>query len=233
MNSKFPLKIMIGFDQSESVAMHVLIHSILARASKPVSITPIYLNNIRDVYTKQRDPKQSNEFSFTRFLTPYLSNYEGWSLFLDCDMMLRTDIAELFELADPDKAVMVVKHHYTPTTDRKYLGAVQYRYPRKNWSSVMLFNNSKCKALTPEYVNHASAMELHRFAWTEDALIGALPLEWNHLVSEYPPNKNAKIVHWTIGGPYFKEYQDVEFADQWRTEYQSMVHCTQMQDVIT
>ncbi len=225
------LNIMIGFDQVESAAAHTLIHSILSRSSKPVSITPIFLKNLKDVYTRERDPKQSNEFSFSRFLTPYLSNYEGWSLFMDCDMMLTTDIDELFNLIDPTKAVMVVKHDYTPSTDTKYLNAIQYKYPRKNWSSVMLFNNAKCKMLTPDYVNNATPMDLHRFAWTNDDLIGELPVEWNHLVGEYQPNPKAKIVHWTLGGPYFEEYKDVEFSDEWRSEYEQTIHCTQLKDL--
>jgi lipopolysaccharide biosynthesis glycosyltransferase len=228
---EIPLKIMIGFDQVESVAAHVLIHSILSRASRPVAITPVFLKNLGATYTRDRDPKQSNEFSLSRFLTPYLSNYEGWSLFLDCDMMLRTDVAELFALADPQKAVMVVKHEYTPSTETKYLGAVQYRYPRKNWSSVMLFNNARCGVLTPEYVNSAPALDLHQFAWTDDVLIGDLPREWNHLVGDSPPNPAAKNVHWTIGGPYFNEYKDVEFSNEWWVEYEATTYCAQRKDL--
>ena len=230
-SSHKPLQIMIGFDQVESVAAHVLIHSILSRSSKPLTITPIFLMQASSRKSQQRDPKQSNEFSFSRFLTPYLSNYEGWSLFLDCDMMIRTDISQLFDLIDPDKAVMVVKHDYTPSTKTKYLNSVQYNYPRKNWSSVMLFNNAKCKILTPEYINKATPLDLHRFAWIEDKLIGELPVEWNHLVEEYPENANAKNVHWTIGGPYFKEYKDVEFSDEWRFEYNQTIHCAQSKNV--
>ncbi len=226
-----PFKVMIGFDQVESVAAHTLIHSILKRSSQPVSFTPIFLNNLKDTYTRSRDPKQSNEFSFSRFLTPYLSNYEGWSLFMDCDMMLRVDIAELFVLVDPDKAIMVVKHEYTPSTKTKYLNAIQYSYPRKNWSSVILFNNAKCQMLTPKYINTAAPLDLHRFAWIDDSQIGALPIEWNHLVDEYPPNPRAKIVHWTLGGPYFEEYKDVEFSDEWQSEFKETIHCTQRKDL--
>ncbi len=222
-----PLKVMIGFDQVESVAAHVLMHSILSRSSKPIAITPIFLGNLNGIYNRPRNSKQSNEFSFSRFLTPYLSDYEGWSLFLDCDMMLRGDVTELFEMADPEKAVMVVKHQYTPSTKTKYLGSIQYPYPRKNWYSVMLFNNQKCRILNPDYINTAPALDLHRFSWIEDNLIGELPVEWNHLVGEYPPNPEAKNVHWTIGGPYFNEYRDTEFASEWFYEYGQTVHCDQ------
>lgn len=225
-----PLRIMIGFDQVESVAAQVLMHSILTRSRVPVSFVPIYLENLKTIYQRKRDPRQSNAFSFSRFLTPYLSHYEGWSLFMDCDMLLRTDIAELFALADPNKAVMVVKHDYIPSTTRKYLNAVQYKYPRKNWSSVMLFNNEKCKRLTPEYINAADGSELHRFNWIDDDMIGELPVEWNHLVGEYPPNPKAKIVHWTIGGPYFHEFSNVEFAEEWRKEYEQTIYCRQLDD---
>lgn len=237
-NNKFqytrnlPLKVMIGFDQVESVAAYTLMHSIMSRSSKPISFTPIFLNNLKDIYTRTRDPKQSNEFSFTRFLTPYLSNYDGWSLFLDCDMMLKVDINEIFELVDPAKAIMVVKHDYTPSTETKFLNTIQYKYPRKNWSSVILFNNAKCQMLTPEYINKATPLDLHRFAWIDDNLIGELQVEWNHLVGEYPPNPKAKIVHWTLGGPYFKEYTNVEFSDEWQYEYQKMVHCSQIKENI-
>jgi hypothetical protein len=223
------LNIMIGFDQRESVAFHTLVHSILSHSSKPVSITPICLANLNGIYKREPDPKQSSEFSFSRFLTPYLSNYEGWSLFLDCDMLIRTDINELFDLLDPEKAVMVIKHDYTPSTGTKFLQEVQYQYPRKNWSSVMLFNNKKCKMLTPEYINNAPALDLHRFNWLDDKLIGDLPVEWNHLVGEYAPNPCAKNVHWTIGGPYFNEYNNVEFSEEWRAEYRKMTHCDQLE----
>ncbi|MTW22773.1 glycosyltransferase [Allochromatium palmeri] len=223
-----PLKIMIGFDPIESVAIHALMHSLMAHASVPLAITPIDINHLGGIYTRPRNPKQSNAFSFTRFLTPWLSGYEGWSLFLDCDMLFRTDVAELFALADPDKAVMVVQHDYTPTTATKYLGTVQYAYPRKNWSSVMLFNNARCRVLTPDYVNTAPALDLHRFSWVDDDRIGALGVQWNHLVGELPPNAEACIVHWTIGGPYFHEYADVEFSDEWRAMYQRVIHCAQL-----
>jgi lipopolysaccharide biosynthesis glycosyltransferase len=228
------IRIFIGFDQVESVAYHTLCHSILSQSSEPVSITPINLANFRGFFTRQRDPKQSNEFSFSRFLTPYLCNYEGNAIFMDCDMMLRTDIKELWDLADDKYAVQVVKHDYTPTGASKYLGTVQYQYPKKNWSSVMLFNNSRCKTLTPEYVNTASGLELHQFKWLEsEDLIGELSTDWNHLVGEYKPNPDAKNVHWTIGGPYFVEYADVEFADEWRAMNANMTHCTQRSDLET
>ena len=122
----------------------------------------------------------------------------------------------------------VVKHDYTPKTQVKYLGAIQYPYPRKNWSSVMLFNCPRCRKLTPKYVNSAHPMDLHRFNWTKDELIGELSTDWNHLVGEYKENPDAKIVHWTLGGPYFNETRDTEFSDEWFAMRDKMLNCNQL-----
>ena len=226
------LKIFIGYDPVESVAWHTMTHSILSRSSVPVAVVPVNIPNLKEVYTRERDPKQSNEFSFTRFLVPYLSGYEGFAAFFDCDMMLRTDVARLFELATkhPSKAVHVVQHDYEPRDDIKYLNSIQYRYPRKNWSSVVLWNcghPSNC-AVTPEFVNTASPRELHRFQWLKDEEIGALDVRWNWLVGEYPdPPKDVHNVHWTVGGPYFEEYRDADFAQEWFAERERMNFCIQ------
>lgn len=211
-----PLDIYIGFDSKEIVAYHVLCQSILARSSQPVRFTPINLHNIAGVFSRERNQLQSTEFSFSRFLVPCLSGYRGWSLFMDCDMLLRADIAQLFALANDDYAVMVCKHDYIPKDDVKFLGQVQTKYEKKNWSSVVLFNNARCKALTPDYVNKATGLELHQFKWLPDErLIGELPLVWNWLVGEYDYNPDAKIVHFTRGGPYFADYRNCDYADEW------------------
>lgn len=229
-----PIKIFIGFDQAESIAFHTLCHSILARASVPVAIFPIKRSMLNEIHTRNLDPKQSNEFSFTRFLVPYLSGYTGISIFMDCDMLVRCDIKELLDQCEWfNKAIYVVKHDYTPKDSVKYLNTIQYRYPRKNWSSVMVFNNSHscCKNLTPEYVNTASGLDLHRFNWCTDDQIGELSTDWNHLVSEYPPNLDAKIVHFTVGGPYFHEYSNCEFSEEWFDEKSKMMTCLQRKEV--
>jgi hypothetical protein len=116
----------------------------------------------------------------------------------------------------------VCKHDYVPKTERKFLGQVQTKYPRKNWSSLMIFNNERCRALTPDYVNSASGLDLHRFKWLDDRLIGSLPLEWNWLVEEYPYKPDAKIVHYTLGGPYFDDYRNCDYAGEWFEEFESM-----------
>jgi hypothetical protein len=211
------LDIYIGYDGQEVVAYHVLAQSILERSSRPVRLTPINLANLKGVFERDAVAAQSTEFSFSRFLTPYLSGYEGWSLFMDCDMLARADIAELFALRDERYAVMVCQHDYAPVDDVKFLKNPQSRYARKNWSSVMLFNNAQCRALTPDYVNTASGLDLHQFKWLPDeARIGSLPLEWNWLVGEYPHNPDARIAHFTRGGPYFPDYRDADYADEWR-----------------
>lgn len=214
--------IFIGYDSKEVVAFHTLAHSIVRRSSIPVSIVPLKQDQLRaaGLYTRERGPTESTEFSLTRFLVPALAQYRGWSMFVDCDMLCRADIAGLAAEIEkqPDKAVLVCKHDYTPSPERKFLNQVQTIYPRKNWSSVMLLNNERCRALTPDYVNKASGLELHRFNWVADDAIGGLALEWNWLVGEYKPNPAARIVHYTRGGPYFSDYANCDYADEWRAE---------------
>jgi hypothetical protein len=221
------ISIYIGYDARESVAFHTLAHSILRRATVPISIAPLVQSQLRRLYHRTRGPTESTEFSLTRFLVPQLSGFSGWSLFMDCDMLCRVDIAELMKEVErqPDKAVLVCKHDYVPKTRRKFLDQVQTRYARKNWSSLMIFNNARCRALSVDYVNSASGLDLHRFAWTDDGLIGGLPLEWNWLVGEYAYNPAAKIVHFTIGGPYFAAYRDCDYAGEWFVEFESMRQC--------
>ena len=221
------LNIYIGYDPRESVAFHTLSHSILRRSSVPVSIAPLAQSQLRHVYRRPRGPTESTEFSLTRFLVPHLSGFSGWSIFMDCDMLCRVDIAGLAAEAErqSDKAVLVCKHDYIPSTQRKFLDQVQTRYTRKNWSSLMVFNNASCRSLSVDYVNSASGLELHRFAWIEERAIGELPLEWNWLVGEYAHNPRAKIVHFTIGGPYFDAYRDCDYAAEWFAEFESMRQC--------
>ena len=218
------INLFVGYDPREAVAFSVLAHSIHARASQPVCITPLMLSQLKGVLTRERHPLQSTDFSFSRFLTPYLSNFSGWSLFMDCDMLVLEDIANLWALRDERYAVMVVKHDHVPRETVKFLGEPQSKYEKKNWSSVMLFNNAKCRALTADYVNNASGLELHQFKWLgDDNLIGALPQRWNHLVGYNPPRADAALVHYTLGGPYFAQYTDCEYSAQWRCERDAMM----------
>lgn len=234
-----PLKIFIGFDSKEPVAFSVLTHSILARTTVPVLISPLALKGLGTTYRRRRGATESTEFSISRFLVPYLSGYRGYSVFMDCDMLCRVDFKELRDIiyADArkpltpyteehyllDKSVLLCQHEYAPKSATKFLGQPQTAYPRKNWSSFIVFNNAHCRALTPDYVNSASGLDLHRFNWLPDEKIGALPREWNCLVGEENQSPEPpKIIHWTNGGPWFPEYRDAEFAEEWRTEFAAM-----------
>ena len=218
------IPVYIGYDPREAIAFSVLSYSIQARASQPVLIAPLMLSQLGNVLTRERHPLQSTDFSFSRFLTPYLSGYAGWSVFMDCDMLMLDDVERLYALRDDRYAVMVVKHDYVPKETVKFLGEPQSKYEKKNWSSVMLFNNARCRALTPEYVNSASGLELHQFKWLgDDDLIGGLPSRWNHLVGYYPPRPDAALVHFTVGGPYFEEYSSCEYSKEWFAERDAML----------
>lgn len=224
------IKVFIGYDPVESVAWHAMAHSILSRSSKPVAIIPLNLANLSSIYTRPRDPKQSNEFSFSRFLVPYLCDYEGFGVFFDCDMLVRCDIDEIFSVIEeqPDKAVYVVKHDYEPRNNIKFLNNIQYKYPRKNWSSVVLWNCSHPanKIVSTSFINTASAMDLHRFQWLTEDEIGELDIRWNWLVGEYDnPPSDVKNIHWTVGGPYFEEYSSADFAQEWFEERDRMMNC--------
>jgi hypothetical protein len=226
------IKVFIGYDPVESVAWHTMAASIYSQSSRPVAIVPINLHNLKSILTRPRDPKQSNEFSFSRFLVPYLCNFEGLGIFFDCDQLLRADIGEIFTVLDeqPTKAVYVVKHTYEPRDDIKYLNTVQYKYPRKNWSSVVLWNceHEKNRVVTPEFVNNSEGLKLHRFTWLEDNDIGDLDVRWNWLVGEYDdPPDDVKNVHWTVGGPYFHEYESSVFSNEWFVQREKMQYCLQ------
>lgn len=219
------LRVFIGYDSREPIAYHVCAHSILSRASLPVSITPLALPNLRRVFTRERGATESTEFAFTRFLVPYLSGYKGLSVFMDSDMLVRVDLLDLLlpVFANPGKAVYVCQHEYTPKDHTKFLGQVQTTYPRKNWSSFVVFANDQCEALTIPYVNTATGAELHRFQWLRDDQIGELPLAFNWLVGEYPANPGASILHYTVGGPWFSGYENCDHADEWFAERDRML----------
>ncbi len=210
------INIFIGYDSKEKVAYNVLSHSIIQNSTKPVAITPIALNHLKDDFVRERNALSSTEFSFSRFMIPHLMNYQGWALFMDCDMLMFEDVSELWRMRDDSKAIQVCKHDYVPKEKTKFLGQTQTAYPKKNWSSFMLMNCKKCSSLTPDYVNRASGLELHQFKWLEgDHLIGDLPLEWNWLVGEYEHKDDVKNVHYTKGGPWFEEYARCDYSQDW------------------
>jgi lipopolysaccharide biosynthesis glycosyltransferase len=209
------IRLFIGFDPREAVAYHTFCQSVLEKASLPVAFTPLALNSLAGYRETHQDG--SNTFIYSRFLTPYLCGFDGWALFADGDMVCRADLAELWALRDPRHAVQVVKHDYKTKAAVKYLGNRNENYPRKNWSSVMLFNcdHPKHRVLTPEFLQRQSGKFLHRFEWLDDADIGALPPEWNWLTTEYEDNYQAKLLHYTLGTPCFADYRDAAMADEW------------------
>jgi lipopolysaccharide biosynthesis glycosyltransferase len=223
------LKIYVGYDPRETVAYEVCRHSILSHTPN-ATIYPLNKSVLETSgwYSRSVDTLGSTEFTFTRFLVPALTFHKGWALYIDCDMLLQTDITELFELADDKYAVMVVKHHYIPTRDTKMDGKAQTTYPRKNWSSVMLLNceHPANQVLTKELVNDQSknGAYFHRFSWLEDKDIGSLHYQWNWLVGHYhSANVEPKLIHYTTGGPWFKEYYMCPYANLWKEEYAKMV----------
>jgi len=215
------VRVFVGYDPREAVAFDVLAHSIQTRTSSPVSLTPLKLSELGDLMWRERHELQSTDFSFSRFLVPYLCGFEGWAIFMDCDMLVLDDIANLWGLRDQRYAVQVVRHDHRPEQTTKFLNQPQTTYEKKNWSSLMLLNCDRCTALTPEYVNTASGLDLHRFCWLgDDDLIGELPRRWNHLVDYDPPLPVDELsnLHFTNGGPYFDEYKNCGYADLWFAE---------------
>jgi len=230
----------VGWDAREDVAYQVCKYSMLRRSSIPLHIEPLRDKSLRYAGLYYRKTKQdadgrmvdsvdgkpfSTEFAFTRFLVPVLQRYEGWALFCDCDFLFLADIVDLTKLCDPDKAVMVVKHEYAPTETIKMDGQVQEAYPRKNWSSLVLWNCGHVanKSLTPALVSNYAGAFLHRFMWLADDQIGEIPYQWNYLEGHYKSH-DAKAVHYTRGGPWFDNYSDVEYADAWYREKLLMEH---------
>lgn len=218
------LKVYVGYDSREDIAWQVCRHSLLRHASVAVPVHPLKLTTLCELglYTRPVDAAASTEFSLTRFLTPHLAAHDGWSLFVDCDFLFTRDLLTVLEGLDPSKAAYVVQHDYTPSQSIKMDGKSQTVYPRKNWSSFILFNGAHpdVKALTPEVVNTASPAFLHRFSWIhDDNDIGALDLTWNFLEGEYPvPGTPPAAIHYTNGGPWFENWQNVAFADLWLAE---------------
>jgi hypothetical protein len=222
----------VGFDPREEIGSHTFASSVIHNASEPVAITALHLPALQRVYgAGQRDG--TNNFIYTRFLIPYLQGYKGWALFVDgADMVCRGDIAELWAMRDPWKAVQVVQHDYKTKHPRKYVGtqmeAENHDYPRKNWSSVMLMNcaHYDWRRLTPSNVEKMAGSDLHRFSFIEPRFIGDLPKEWNWLADEDGENPEAKLLHWTAGIPAWPNYQNAPMADEWRAAHERVNHAT-------
>lgn len=218
------LNIYVGYDSKEDIAYRVCKYSILKRSRSPIKITSLKLYELvaKNLYKRDIDPLASTEFTYSRFLVPALNNYNGWAIFCDCDFIFFEDISNILVDIDQSKAVYCVQHDYAPKEKHKMDGQKQTIYPRKNWSSFILFNCShpSNKKLSVDLVNAETGSFLHQFKWLEDHEIGSLDERWNWLEG-WTSNHNDKkpyAVHYTRGGPWFDEWQDVEFASEWTKE---------------
>lgn len=212
------LNVYIGYDEREKVAADVCKFSIEDHVRYPIDITYLKSSDIPE-FQREREPYQATDFTYTRFLVPYLNQYKpGWSVFCDCDFLFLCDIRQIMQYIDPTKAVSVVQHpEYVPRTKTKMDGVSQSPLRRKNWASLIVFKNdhTKNKQLTPELVNTITpGRDLHQFAWLNDDEIGNLPMEWNCLDNYYYLEK-PRAIHYTDGGPWFANYQDTPYAMRW------------------
>jgi len=216
-------RVFVGFDQREAVAYHTFAQSLIQKSSVPVSLIPMSLKVLQSIYNETHTDA-SNEFIYSRFLVPFLCGFDGPAVFVDGDMVIETDIKELFDLFDSSKAVQVVQHDYKTKANLKYLGNKNEDYPRKNWSSMILWNCSHPahRILTPEFVTKQAGSFLHRFRWIDDRDIGSLDASWNWLAEEYHANESAHLIHYTLGTPCFEDYRDCSQSDRWHAYYQSL-----------
>ena len=218
------LNFFIGYDSKEDIAYRVCKYSLLKRTNAEVNVVSLKIDELiaKDLYTRNIDPLASTQFTYSRFLVPKLMNYQGWAVFCDCDFIFLEDVSNLFNELDESKAVYCVKHDYTPKEKHKMDGQKQTIYPRKNWSSFILYNCShpSTKKLTVEKGNNETGAFLHQFKWCEDNEIGSLDERWNWLEGWTSGHNNEKpyAVHYTRGGPWFSEWQDVEFSKEWLVE---------------
>lgn len=217
----------IGYDPREACVYHTFCQSVIDNTSVPVKFVPLHKPMLND-FDGQQDG--TNAFIYSRYLVPYLEGYDGWALFCDGDMIVNADLKELWDLRDETKAVQVVKHEYKTKHPRKYVGTPiendNVDYPRKNWSSVCIWNcaHQKNRYLTPENVSDAGGAYLHRYQWLDDNDIGDLPVEWNWLEHEYPRNPSAKLIHHTLGSPGFSEYAGSPSARDWNQYMLNSLH---------
>ena len=222
------LSCFIGYDSKEDIAYRVCKYSLNKRSSLKTNIISLKLDELvaKNYYYRSIDPLASTQFTYSRFLVPALMNFKGWALFCDCDFIFLSDVADLIKNVDESKAVYCVQHDYTPKEKHKMDGKKQTIYPRKNWSSFILFNCShpSNKKLTVDLVNQETGAFLHQFKWLKDQEIGSLDERWNWLEGWTSNHNNNQpfAVHFTRGGPWFSEWQDVEYAKEWikeRNEY--------------
>lgn len=228
-----PLRVFVGWDQREDIAYQVCRHSLLRHATVPVTVTPLRQADLRaaDLYRRAPDPLAATEFTYTRFLVPHLAGYQGWALYCDSDFLWCADVAALFALADERYGAMCVHHDHRPAETTKMDGKTQTLYPRKNWSSLILYNcaHRATRQLTPDVVNRETGAYLHRFQWLSDEQIGAVPEAWNWLEgwSARPTVGHPGVIHYTRGGPWFEAWRGVDYADLWLSEAERLTQAKQ------
>ena len=209
------IDLVVGFDQKEAVAYHTFVQSVIENASIPVRFMPLDIKLLKMYNETHTDG--SNKFIYSRFLVPYLMNFRGWAIYADGDMICVEDIKKLWDLRDKKYAVQVVQHDYKTKVTKKYWGNKNENYPRKNWSSVVIWNceHEKHKILSPKFIQNQTGSFLHRFNWLNDEEIGNIDKKWNWLAMEYEEKKDINLIHYTIGTPCFKEYSNGPFSSYW------------------
>ena len=215
--------VVVGFDQREAVAYHVFTQSVIEKSSIPIRFLPLNINSLTAYKETHRDG--SKEFIYSRFLVPYLMNFNGWAIYADGDMVCLEDIKKLWNLRDNKYAIQVVKHDYKTKIKNKYWGNKNENYPRKNWSSLILWNceHESHKILTPDFIQKQTGAFLHRFNWIKDSEIGDINKEWNWLAMEYEEKQDINLIHYTIGTPCFEEYENSSLASYWKKSFLSIL----------
>jgi len=213
------ITVVVGFDQREAIAYHSFCQSILEKSTIPVQFIPLAINSLYFYIENHNDG--SNNFIYSRFLTPYICDFKGFAVYADGDMICNADILELADLFDTSKAVQLVKHEYKTKRSIKYFGNENKNYPRKNWSSMVIFNcqHPANSVLTPQFIQEHDGAFLHRFQWLQDDEIGELDSTWNYLAIEYKPRKEAKLIHYTLGTPCLEDFKNTEMSEIWWNTY--------------
>lgn len=228
------IKVFVGYDSKQDIsdrlrtnnnAPYQVCRRSILNYNENVKVIPLKLSSLRELglYYRTEDTAASTEFTYSRFLVPFLSSYKGISIFCDSDFLWNCDITSVLDYLDKNYSVMCVQHDYTPKAETKMDGHLQTVYPRKNWSSLMVFNcaHQDCKNLTVDKVNTATPAYLHRMLWAQDDNIGALPLEYNWLEGEYEADKNPKVIHYTNGGPWHLTWNG-DYSDNWLKIFKSL-----------
>ena len=213
----------VGFDQREAVAYHTFVQSVIENASIPVRFMPLDIKSLKTYNETHTDG--SNDFIYSRFLVPHLMNFKGWAIYADGDMICVEDIKKLWDLKDEKYAVQVVQHNYKTKVTKKYWGNKNENYPRKNWSSVVIWNcgHDKHKILSPNFIQNQTGSFLHRFHWLNDDEIGSIDNKWNWLAMEYEEKKEVNLIHYTIGTPCFREYSNKSFSSYWNKSFSNLL----------